>query len=91
MADSDSPVVALFDLDGTLADHNGELDRRLAQMRAPEEPLHSYMELGFEASPEHVRQRIRAVRGNPGPWAWSCVKPRKSRGRARNTRALEKF
>ena len=26
------------------------------------------MELGFEASPEHVRERIRAVRGNPGFW-----------------------
>jgi hypothetical protein len=65
---ADDPVVALFDLDGTLADHNGELGRRLALMRAPEEPESCYAELGNDVPPEHLRERIRAIRNNPGFW-----------------------
>src|SRR5689334_20236412 len=76
MTASDDPVVALFDLDGTLADHNGELRRRLELMRAPEEAEYPEGSLGMDRSPEYIRERMIAIRSNPGFWINLPVLPR---------------
>jgi 5'(3')-deoxyribonucleotidase len=64
----DTPIVALFDLDGTLADHTGELTRRLARMRSPHEPEIVLEEFALDRAPEYLRERIRTIRSNPGFW-----------------------
>jgi 5'(3')-deoxyribonucleotidase len=68
MDERDDPIVALFDMDGTLADHNGELQRRLGLMRSPQEPEVNLKEFGLVDQPEYVQERTRAIRGNPGFW-----------------------
>lgn len=68
MTDADKPIVALFDLDGTLADHNGELRRRLDRMRSPGEPSDLPAAISWETAPEYLRERMKAIRGNPGFW-----------------------
>ncbi len=42
MPDPENPIVAIFDLDGTLADHSGELRRRLESMRSPQGPRDAF-------------------------------------------------
>ena len=68
MIEPEIPMVALFDLDGTLADHNGELRRRLHLMRAPEETGETLVDVGLDRMPQHIQERVRAIRGNPGFW-----------------------
>jgi 5'(3')-deoxyribonucleotidase len=68
MSEEDDPIVALFDMDGTLADHTGELHRRLERKRSPQEPPTDLEAFGWDGQPDHIRERIRAIRGNPGFW-----------------------
>jgi 5'-nucleotidase len=68
MTEPETPIVALFDLDGTLADHNGELHRRLERMRSPAESPDVPFEPAREAAPGYLRERTKAIRGNPGFW-----------------------
>ena len=68
MTEVEEPIVALFDLDGTLADHDGELHRRLERMRSPSEPPDAPVEVMWETAPEYLRERTKAIRGNPGFW-----------------------
>jgi 5'-nucleotidase len=68
MTEPEKPIVALFDLDGTLADHNGELHRRLDQMRSPAESLDVPFQIAWETAPGYLRERMKAIRGNPGFW-----------------------
>lgn len=68
MSTEDNPIVALFDMDGTLADHNGELLRRLDLMRSPDEPATDLSASSWDSQPEYLRERIRVIRSNPGFW-----------------------
>jgi len=68
MTEPENPIVALFDLDGTLADHDGELRRRLEPMRSPAEPPDVPVGVAWETAPQYLRERMRAIRGNPGFW-----------------------
>jgi 5'-nucleotidase len=68
MNGADEPIVALFDLDGTLADHNGELLRRLDLLRSPGEPDIELSSADWAGLPRYVQERVRIIRGNPGFW-----------------------
>jgi 5'-nucleotidase len=68
MSEGEDPIVALFDMDGTLADHTGELQRRLDRMSSPQEPPADLSAFGWDDQPEYLRERIRLIRSNPGFW-----------------------
>src|SRR4051812_43782804 len=68
MSVEDDPIVALLVLDGTLADHMGELQRRLELIRSPGEPKIDPTAFGWVEQPAYFRERIRLIRGNPGFW-----------------------
>jgi 5'-nucleotidase len=68
MTEPEVPIVALFDLDGTLADHDGELHRRLELMRSPAEPSDVPADFSRGSEPEYLLERRRAIRNNPGFW-----------------------
>ena len=61
MSGGDQPIVALFDMDGTLADHTGELHRRLELMRSPLEPGTALEDFDLGSQPEHIQARARAI------------------------------
>ena len=68
MNEGDRPIVALFDLDGTLADHNGELLRRLDVLRFPGEADVELSSADWAGLPGYLQERVRIIRGNPGFW-----------------------
>lgn len=57
--------IALFDLDGTLADFNASMQRKLEELRAPEEDPKDTTT--FEHVP-YVRARHRLIKTQPGFW-----------------------
>ncbi len=58
--------IALFDLDGTLADFDAGMQQRLAELRSPgEDPTAD--ETAFEDVP-HVKARRRLIKAQPGFW-----------------------
>jgi len=68
MNNEDQPIVALFDMDGTLANHTGELHRRLELMRSPHEPGIALEDFAWGSQPEYIQERVRVIRSNPGFW-----------------------
>lgn len=57
--------IALFDMDGTLADYDAAMQRDMALLAGPGEP--PYQGHGDEAPP-HLRARVRLIRAQPGWW-----------------------
>lgn len=57
--------LALLDMDGTVADFDGQLQKDLAKMRGPGEP-DSYE--GFHRDPPHIEARKDAIKRVPGWW-----------------------
>jgi len=60
--------IALFDMDGSLADYEGALVRDLEELRAPGEPPVAVQNLWEIESQDHVRARMRLVKRQPGWW-----------------------
>jgi len=58
-------LLALFDLDGTLADYDGRMRRDLDGLRGPSEPA---FEVHDRSAPEHVWRRLDLVKAQPGWW-----------------------
>jgi 5'-nucleotidase len=58
--------IALFDLDGTLADFDGEMRARLAELRSPNEDP-KLDETVYEDEP-HMKARRRLIKSRPGFW-----------------------
>lgn len=56
--------IALFDMDGTLADYEAGLRKDLAKIAAPNDP--HYPDL--HNTPDWIEQRIRLIRTQPGWW-----------------------
>ena len=52
--------IALFDLDGTLCDYEGELIRKLEEIRSPRE-LPYLGSLG-DSAPEYIKKRLNLIR-----------------------------
>jgi 5'(3')-deoxyribonucleotidase len=63
----DPDITALFDLDGTLADFDGRMRQRMAELSAPGEPVWSPDDRDDEA--EHITNRRRIIKGTPGFWS----------------------
>jgi hypothetical protein len=66
--DTDGIDIALFDLDGSLADYDGAMVRDLDALRAPDEPPVTRANLWELDKREHVRARMRLIKGQPGWW-----------------------
>src|ERR1044071_2937251 len=63
----DLTQVALFDLDGSLADYEGAMRRDLALLRAPEEPEVGENFREMEQLP-HIKARMDMIKRIPGWW-----------------------
>jgi FMN phosphatase YigB (HAD superfamily) len=57
--------IALFDMDGTLCDHDSALARDYNKIKSPEEPPHKPFS---DDVPEHVKDRRRLIRSQYGWW-----------------------
>lgn len=66
----ESPI-ALFDLDGTLADYDGEMIRRMTAMRAPEEGPLEWKHSDVES--KHMAERRKAISKDPGFWTGLAI------------------
>lgn len=61
--------IALFDLDGTLADFDGGMERGMRALATPEEiAAGTYFPREQDSEPEHIRNRRRLVKRQPGFW-----------------------
>lgn len=69
MDTTENPIVALFDLDGTLADYTGELRRRLGLMRSPNDPDLDPNVFRHDGEPDWLRQRRKMIQNVPGFWS----------------------
>ena len=66
--DTDGIDIALFDLDGSLADYTGAMVRDLEELRSPDEPTITAETLWDVEKPDHLRARMRLIKGQPGWW-----------------------
>jgi 5'-nucleotidase len=64
----DPEPVALFDLDGTLADFDGAMVAAMNQLAGPGEPPWESQPQGKEVEPPFITARRRAVKSRPGFW-----------------------
>lgn len=60
--------IALFDMDGSLADFDGALARDLEELRSPGEPALTADTLWRQETGPHVRARMRLIKAQPGWW-----------------------
>jgi 5'(3')-deoxyribonucleotidase len=65
MIDRKHEAVALIDMDGTLADFDGQMQRDLESMRGPGE---SQTIIGFHGDPPHIEARKNAIKRQPHWW-----------------------
>lgn len=66
--DPDGIDIALFDMDGSLADYDGALIRDLEELRSPEEPAITRENLWEIEKREYILARMRLIKGQPGWW-----------------------
>jgi 5'-nucleotidase len=66
---AENPVVALVDIDGTLAGYHEELQRRLRRMASPGEPGSGFVNFDWDREPDYIKERMQVIRGNPGFWS----------------------
>lgn len=77
--------IALFDLDGTLADHDGSLHESLELIRSPGEPSYSNLHSGV---PDYIMRRTNLIRASSQWWenlgkfklGWDVLQVAKSLG-----------
>jgi hypothetical protein len=60
--------IALFDIDGSLADYDGALIRDLEELRSPGEPPVTGQSMWELAKQEHIAARMRLIKSQPGWW-----------------------
>lgn len=58
--------VALFDMDGTMCDYEGDLRSSLDKLRAPNEPIVDYL---HDQEPEYIRARMKLIKSSVEWWA----------------------
>jgi FMN phosphatase YigB (HAD superfamily) len=66
MSDQKGEAIALFDLDGTLADFDGAMQRDMDLLKAPDEP--SFADIDENKMPPHIIARRRLIKKQPGWW-----------------------
>lgn len=64
--DLDPEPIALLDLDGTVADFDGELTRQMRLLQAPDEE--PFVNVGNFEGPPHVEARKLLIKSQPGFW-----------------------
>ncbi len=57
--------IVLFDLDGTLADYDGQMRRDLRRLQRPGEAEHPLHDI---SSPNHIDARIELIKAQTGWW-----------------------
>ena len=66
----DTQKIALFDLDGSLADFEGAMRRDLEALRAPSEPaITDGMNLHDLEDNPHIQSRMHLIKSKPGWWS----------------------
>jgi len=60
--------IALFDMDGSLADYDGSLIRDLEELRSPGEPPLTGQSMWELAKQEYIAARMRLIKSQPGWW-----------------------
>lgn len=60
------PPIGLLDLDGTVADYDGEMNKFLATLASPEEP--PYVAQSRDNEPPHIQARRNLIKKLPGFW-----------------------
>ncbi len=60
--------IALFDLDGSLADYDGAMIRDLETLRSPAEPPITVENVWSMDKQPHIRERMRLIKQQPGWW-----------------------
>lgn len=69
MTTTTSERVALFDLDGTLADFTGAMEAGMRKLATPGEiAAGTYYPLGHDDGPDYIEARRRLVKRQPGFW-----------------------
>jgi hypothetical protein len=63
----ETELIALVDLDGTLADFDGAMNRDLKRLAAPGEKLKESWEY-YDCMPGHIKERRRIIKSQPGWW-----------------------
>ena len=63
------PLIALLDMDGTIADYEFAMRRDLERLRAPEEPPFGENLRELSDTYPHIRARRDLIRNTPGWWA----------------------
>ena len=58
--------IALIDMDGTVADYDGQMQADLEMLRCPEEPV--YDDLGPGKHPPHIERRMQLIKRQPNWW-----------------------
>jgi hypothetical protein len=66
--DTEGIDIALFDMDGSLADYDGAMVRDLEALRSPEEPPVPPENLWQLEKRPHILARMRLIKGQPGWW-----------------------
>jgi 5'-nucleotidase len=66
--ETDAADIALFDLDGSLADYDGALVRDLEALRGPDEPPVTRETLWQSELQVHMLARMRLIKAQPGWW-----------------------
>jgi len=56
--------IALFDLDGTLADYDSAIQKDLALIASPNDPTY----ISWGDNPDYLEKRIKLIRQRPGWW-----------------------
>lgn len=65
----DPERVCLFDLDGTLADFDGAMERGMRALASPMELAHGdWFPREQSSEPDHIRSRRRMIKTQPGFW-----------------------
>ncbi|QDU63247.1 5' nucleotidase, deoxy (Pyrimidine), cytosolic type C protein (NT5C) [Planctomycetes bacterium Pan216] len=72
-SDDQAINIALFDMDGTLADYHDSMVRELARLSCPTEPV---IDLDQNSPPDYLRARMDLIKARPG-W-WYGLEPLKS-------------
>lgn len=62
---TDQPLIALIDMDGTVADYEGQLLADLEHIRGPEEPVITNI---WEHHGPHVTRRMSLIKNMPSWW-----------------------
>jgi hypothetical protein len=62
----DREPVVLLDMDGTVADYIGKMERDLEDLRGPDEPVHKFDH--DELTPRYIKNRIRLIKESENWW-----------------------